>query len=305
MNEPQPAFTVATPTFNRAHTLPRVYDSLRRQTMTDFEWIVVDDGSADGTHELVHRWMDDAPFSIRYFRQSNSGKHVAMNVAGQQAQGRFVATLDSDDWYVPDALETFLATWESIAAAERDSFVGVVALCADPEGVVVGTPFPADPLDTTYVDLLHRHGVTGDKAGIGRTEVARAYHHPVVPGESLVIELLVYTRLAQRYRIRCINKVLKIVDYQPSGLSATRSDGRSNVFVRNPRTAKLFFREQLDIPSLPARAAAKAHMNHTRYALHAGLGVQSFRDSPSRALWALTLPVAGLAYLHDRRRTGA
>jgi glycosyltransferase involved in cell wall biosynthesis len=303
VSDPELAFTVFTATFNRAHTLPRVYESLRAQTLTDFEWIVVDDGSTDGTRELVETWRSEAPFPLRYFFQENSGKHVAANLAVDETRGRFIATIDSDDWYPPNALETFLSTWDTIPLAQRDSFVGVVGLCADPTGAVIGDRFPSDPLDTTYTDVLLRHRVTGDKAGCGRSDVARDYRFPVIPGESLIIEMLVYARLAQRYRIRCINTVLKVVEYQPTGLSATRSSARSSEFVRNPRTSKLFYREQLDVPNLPARAVARAYVNHTRYALHAGVAVQSLRDSPSTGLWALTFPIAFLAYLRDRRRS--
>lgn len=51
-------FTVFTPTYNRAHTLYRVYDSLVSQTFRDFEWFVVDDGSTDGTKTLVSDWCN-------------------------------------------------------------------------------------------------------------------------------------------------------------------------------------------------------------------------------------------------------
>ena len=50
-------FTVFTPTYNRAHTLPRVYESLKRQTCHDFEWLIVDDGSTDNTQEIIASWQ--------------------------------------------------------------------------------------------------------------------------------------------------------------------------------------------------------------------------------------------------------
>src|SRR5437762_2817315 len=96
-------FTVFTPTYNRAGTLPRVYESLKAQTFRDFEWIIVDDGSADSTQELVQSWIGDLDFPIRYFRQQNQGKHVAVNLGVKEARGEFFLNLDSDDACVPEA----------------------------------------------------------------------------------------------------------------------------------------------------------------------------------------------------------
>src|SRR2546423_7881993 len=102
-----PLFTVFTPTYNRAHTLLRVYESLKKQTFDDFEWLIVDDGSTDDTPTLVKQWISDGILTIRYVFQENAGKHVCINVATKLARGRYIATIDSDDWYVPTALETF------------------------------------------------------------------------------------------------------------------------------------------------------------------------------------------------------
>ena len=61
--------TIFTATYNRAHLLPRLYDSLRQQRVTDFEWIIVDDGSSDDTVEVVSRFIENEnPFSIRFFQ---------------------------------------------------------------------------------------------------------------------------------------------------------------------------------------------------------------------------------------------
>jgi glycosyltransferase involved in cell wall biosynthesis len=84
-----PLFTVFTPTYNRAHTIHRVYDSLCAQTLRDFEWLVIDDGSTDNTAELVAKWAEVAKFPIRYFKQKNLGKHFAHNRALVEATGYF------------------------------------------------------------------------------------------------------------------------------------------------------------------------------------------------------------------------
>jgi glycosyltransferase involved in cell wall biosynthesis len=62
------------------HTVHRVNDSLRAQTLRDLEWLVVDDGSTDATCELIASWVR-AAFPIRYLKQQHSGKHIALNLA--------------------------------------------------------------------------------------------------------------------------------------------------------------------------------------------------------------------------------
>jgi glycosyltransferase involved in cell wall biosynthesis len=91
-----PMFTVFTPTYNRSHTLHRVYDSLHAQTYRNFEWLVIDDGSTDGTAEMIESWRRNADFPIRFFAQPHAGKHVAHNRALDEARGRFFIVLDSD-----------------------------------------------------------------------------------------------------------------------------------------------------------------------------------------------------------------
>ncbi len=88
------AITVFTPTYNRAHLLPRVYGSLIRQTFTDFEWLVVDDGSTDHTVELIARWQQEVPFPIRYVWQPNQYKKVARNWTRFGCHARLLAYRD-------------------------------------------------------------------------------------------------------------------------------------------------------------------------------------------------------------------
>src|SRR5580658_2083591 len=95
------AFTVFTATYNRAHTIKRVFDSLCAQTLRDFEWLVIDDGSTDNTSELIANWAKIAHFPIRYFRQDHSGKHIAHNLAAREARGQFFLVFDSDDACIP------------------------------------------------------------------------------------------------------------------------------------------------------------------------------------------------------------
>ena len=112
-------FTVFTPTFNRRATLEAAYRSLTAQTFRDFEWLVVDDGSTDDTQDFVASLSVEGNFRVVYHYQANSEKHVGLNRAAELAGGRFFATLDSDDEYVPNALERFLHHWDSIPGRVR------------------------------------------------------------------------------------------------------------------------------------------------------------------------------------------
>ena len=104
--------TVFTPTYNRAYILGDLYHSLQRQTCMDFEWLIVDDGSADDTKALVASWQGEKnPFPIRSVYQENGGKCRAINRGLKEADGRLFFTVDSDDYLTDDAIEKVIR-WE-------------------------------------------------------------------------------------------------------------------------------------------------------------------------------------------------
>ena len=104
--------TVFTPTYNRANTLKRAFYSLKNQTCKDFEWLIIDDGSSDNTHELVNQFKKESDFLIRYYWKSNGGRHTAVNYSYQYLNTPYVVTLDSDDELLPNAIEKMIKTWK-------------------------------------------------------------------------------------------------------------------------------------------------------------------------------------------------
>ena len=100
-------------------TRGRVSKASRRRPFATFDWLVVDDGSTDDTQDFVASLSVEGNFRVVYDYQANSEKHVAPNRAAELAGGRFFATLDSDDEYVPNALERFLHHWDSIPGRVR------------------------------------------------------------------------------------------------------------------------------------------------------------------------------------------
>ena len=92
--------SVIIPTYNRKHSLPRTLDSVLAQSFQPFEIIVIDDGSTDGTAD----WLKSNYLSIKSISQSNQGVSSARNIGIKQAEGNWIALLDSDDEWLPDKL---------------------------------------------------------------------------------------------------------------------------------------------------------------------------------------------------------
>jgi glycosyltransferase involved in cell wall biosynthesis len=211
-----PKFTVFTPAYNGAHTLVRVYDSLKNQTFRDFEWIVVDDGSIDDTPEVIRKWQHEVDFPIIYQFQANCGKHVAWNRGVQMAHGELFLVIDHDDAFQPESLEVMLKWWEDIPEGERARFTGVVTLCQYEDGNICGQPFPASPLDTNALDLKFKYKMRGETWGFHRTEILKAYPFPEDEGVRYIPENLIWDDIARKYKIRCINVPLRTW-YQDTG----------------------------------------------------------------------------------------
>jgi len=150
MDDEKLFLTVFTPTYNRAHTLHRVYESIRSQTLQKvdgkyiFEWIVVDDGSTDNTAELIERWRNEADFPIRYFHQENRGKPHASRKGIEEANGELFLFADSDDAFLPETFETFYNVWHDFSDEERRLCGGIGVLCRDQDGKRVGCDYPIE-----------------------------------------------------------------------------------------------------------------------------------------------------------------
>ena len=106
---PMPNVTVAISTYNRAHLVLAALESVFAQTYTDYDVVVVDNGSSDGTRDLLRQFGD----RIRYAYQDNTGRAGGRNRAIELAAGRFVAFLDSDDLWLPDKLERQMPVLEA------------------------------------------------------------------------------------------------------------------------------------------------------------------------------------------------
>lgn len=256
-----PFITILTPAYNRASLLPRLFDSLLRQTFKDFEWIVVDDGSTDDTREVVANLKEKCggAFPMGYVYKANGGKHMAINIGAERARGELLFIADSDDLLTDDALETVANSWHDIS--DDKSFAGIAGLdIAMDTREVIGSGLPQEHIDCNAIDIRYRHHVTGDMKEVFRTEVLREFPFPEFAGERFCPEQLVWFRMARRYRLRYINKPIYIADYQPDGITA----GITRARMRNPSASMLTYAELTECP-VPFLVKVKAAINFWRF----------------------------------------
>jgi glycosyltransferase involved in cell wall biosynthesis len=304
-----PYFTIFTATYNRAHTLHRVYDTLRSQTFRDFEWLVIDDGSIDNTSELIAAWAAIADFPVRYFKQKNMGKHIAHNRAVAEAQGSLFVTLDSDDALLPDALENIRRLWNEIPETERASFSGLGGLCCDQHGAIVGDRFPRSPMDSDLRELHYVYKVRGEKCGVSRTDILRQYPFPEIAGTQWLPEGILGLQMAKLYKRRYANEVLRIYYVDESHDRGINVSDRSN--LKRTAPGRLYYNvwvlnnemENFWRAPVPFLKAAVMLPIVARFSGQPLLKVlASLNNASAKILVLLALPFAPLLYAADKIR---
>lgn len=211
------SITVFTPTYNRAGLLKRCYQSLTGQTVRDFVWLIVDDGSTDETAALVHAWISENRIEIRYVYQANAGKYRAHNAGVALCDTELFFCMDSDDYLRSDAVETVVDLWETIRSDRR--LAGIVALRGYDLQHVNGTWMPEGIHRSSLFDLYEKYGFKGDTALIFRTEVLRKHMFPVYEDEKFLTEAYIYDQIDQVYQLHLFNRIIYLGDYLPDGLS--------------------------------------------------------------------------------------
>ena len=232
--------TVFTPTYNRSELLKRVYESLKKQTISDFEWIVVDDGSTDNTKDLVNSWINKKEIPIIYSYQNNSGKHVAFNSAVLKANGNLFVCVDSDDFLPENAIELIYEYWQRYKNEKTAGLIGLKSLVT---GEVIGDKMPKGLEYSGMYDLFCRHNCKGEKTLVFSLEILKENPYPVIEGEHFMGETVLYDRLDKKYCMVVVNKILTICEYQPGGLT-------NNIFINmlaNPTGYKIYHKQRIDI----------------------------------------------------------
>lgn len=208
--------TVFTPSYNRAHTLGRTYESLCRQSCRDFEWLVVDDGSTDGTAELVKGWIAEKRIPLRYIHKENGGLHTGYNAAIRNIDSPLCICCDSDDFLTDDCIEIIRKAWEQ--CENKSELAGIIGLDYTLDNTPIGGHFSSTG-DYHIHEMCKFHH--GDTKIVCRTDLLKLFAPmPVFPCEKNFNPIYLYVQVDRDYKFRLINESLCYVDYQEDGMSS-------------------------------------------------------------------------------------
>lgn len=296
-------FTVFTPTYNRAYTLPKLYQSLINQTFNDFEWLIVDDGSTDNTEELINKFICERKIKIRYIKKQNEGKHVSINIGARQAIGRWFFIVDSDDILTSSALEIAKKYCDEVD--DDKGFAGVVGLRSNSDGQIWNTDLTKDirkkntgqnsrlldeVIDATPVEYRYKLGIKGDRAEIVKTDILKQYEFPSFHGETFMPESYLWYSLSRdKYKFRWFNKVIYITEYLEDGLT-----NNGKYVAKNSCKSRHFLDDFcLNIEGIPFKTKYKYAINSLRYGKLSGYSwFKMYRESSNRIYFFIAFPVA-------------
>lgn len=286
--------TVFTPTYNRAHTLPRTYESLCRQNNKDFIWMIIDDGSSDNTAELVQNWKNTNPdFEIQYFYKENGGMHTAHNVAYENITTELNMCIDSDDCVADGAVDKILSMWSGV---RNKGYAGIIGLDADFEGRIIGKGFSKNMTETT-LSGYYAAGGQGDKKLVYRTDVIKKYPpYPVFEDEKYVALAYKYRLIDQDYKLIMLPEVLCNVEYQADGSSKTMW----KQYLKNPKGFAFWRKVCMQYSESPKRKIVDC-IHYCSSSYIAG-NKNYIMESPSKVLTVFCTPAGMLLMKYIRSK---
>lgn len=282
-----PFLSIVTPTYNRENLLSACFQSLLRQTEQDFEWIVVDDGSTDGTEALIRSFA--APFDITYVKKENGGKHTALNASHPYIRGSYVLILDSDDYLTDTAVARIKSAW--LGYAENPG-IGIVTLL---KGSSPEQPFCMGREEHVPTDIMRGGRVSltsNDCCEVIRASLFRQYPFPVYPGERFLSEGALWNRVSFTHQCVYVNQVVYIANYLAGGLTKS---GRL-LRIKNPMGG-MFTADLNANRKNTFKKRIKNGLLYTCYGFFSALTVGEFmKKSENKGLMCLCLPAGWLLY---------
>ena len=319
--------TVFTPTYNRKHTITRTYESLCRQTSYDFEWLIIDDGSNDGTQEWVeslgekistegvcfdwmgrplsssdsnhfvilsHDTISGQPLRIEYIHKPNGGLYTGYNAAYATIQTELCVCIDSDDFMPDDAVEKIIKLWHDKGT---DEYCGIEGLDFDIHtNQPIGGYFPQS-LESVYLHELYLKKIhTGDTKQVMRTQLMKE----VIPmegfwGEKNFNPIYLLLQVCDKYPLLILNDNICTVEYQIGADSM--SQGIFRQYLNSPKSFAKMRLLEMTLQRNTLKDKFRSAIHYVSSCIIARDG-QWLNQSTNKALTLLACPMGIILYFY-------
>lgn len=286
--------TIFTPTYNRAGYLPKLYESLVSQTSKEFEWVIVDDGSSDNTSDVVTNFIDENKILIKYFKQENSGKHIAINKGVELAEGELFFIVDSDDYLLPNAVAFVNNKYEEIK--DVPDIGGLSARRGYDKNQPIGSDNFSSPMITDVFKFRYEHNIMGDMAEVVKTSVLKRFPFPKINEERFCPESLIWNRIGLQYKFLWLPDIIYIGEYLQGGLT----DNNFKIRKKSPESTLLFYKELQEMP-VPFVQKLRANINYWRFAKFSEKKFSNKWSNTNALLSLIGLPLSLIFLMKDAK----
>lgn len=234
--------SILTPTYNRAYILGNLYNSLivNSKTNSDFEWLIMDDGSTDNTKELVQSWIKENKINIKYYYKKNAGKMKALNDLLEYITGDIVLEVDSDDYITDNALEIIKRDYDNL-----DKSLNIYGIIYPRK--LIGSN---KSIDKTYenkvmtlFDMHFKYDLDFDMSITFFANIRKKYTHELENNEKFITEARMYHKMDKDYSglLVKIDEII-VCEYQNDGYTKNIM----KTFINSPYGYYKYFKELLD-----------------------------------------------------------
>lgn len=235
------SLTVFTPTYNREKLLPRLYESLKRQTSRDFTWLIVDDGSTDNTKDLISGFTAENIVDIQYIYRENGGKMRAHNDGVKNCKTPYFLCVDSDDYLVDTAVEKLLdvANQKNILS-EGSNLAGIIAHKGKSETSLLSDVNFKEGIEKSKLYDLYLKGFKGETTIMFVTDVIEMYPFPEIEGEKYVPEDYVYDKIDAVCEYIVLDEIITVCEIVSEGYT----DSVIKLKKNNPKAFLMYYEQR-------------------------------------------------------------
>jgi glycosyltransferase involved in cell wall biosynthesis len=285
--------SIFTATYNRAYLIKNLYESLVQQNYTDFEWIIVDDGSTDNTETVIQDFIKESKIVIRYIKQPNKGKHFAINNGVSVANGKLFFIVDSDDKLPVNSLK-IIDRYHKMYQNELN-YGGVAGRKAYFDGKFVGSQKDFGARFTNAIKIRFKYKIEGDLAEVFLTSVLKEFPFPENENEKFCPEALVWNRIAQKYDLVYFSETTYFCEYNDDGLTAKIVQIRMKAPI-----ASMTHYSELSNYKINTKEIIKANINFWRFSFNSNLSFIRKNKMINSKFSLIGFPIGLVMFIKDK-----